>query len=590
MGAISKVVRFFGGGGSAAPQADVPHEPAQERIDSLSLPQVELARLETIESALESLRPGESRFVDIDGGVYSDKTPFVKREVKPLASFTLRRDGTYSVYAGIPSLNPTYCGVDVNDRMLGKAVEYETVLRSGNWIGLGPDCVVRIPHKPLSEIKTGEDLLAASLALGAPGASIELGRNVSPRLPDTVSRIHVTVEIVDKIDRGPEESELVIKVRPGIPAEQTLLVRPGGVGFEVVHGQRTVAPGSRVLLGELGDVVLPHPRGTLGERAKHISSLLSRGSAEQAGKEMEQATGSHGVEQARCLQARFLESHIILGLDLIKAERFEDALRFFSAPQALKLVGYELNQGRHHNRKHEREVGVATGGLADGVKPTNIAQQKLLDHFQKGAALSHAEEYTHALQHLHGGNVSRFGAVLESGDYEADVAVFFTEQGIDCSDMFAQGRNKERALAVARLRGLQTPAHEESFRQALHELPLGEKLYLGRDAHRDAPNERVFSIFRDGVAGESQSISDARSAARESLAPIEATIERSNDGSFVLSRYGASGNGQIHAPDTAGYFRALEDSVRLEPGTSFYLGGAFRFVLVSDKPEVVPRV
>lgn len=157
----------------------------------------------------------------------------------------------------------------------------------------------------------------------------------------------------------------------------------------------------------------------------------------------------HGVEIV--LKANVLQNQISQALSLIREGKYSEAIEHLRDPHTLEMLGYTFEENHCFGlneitpeaiinnleqifrdswfKVDRKQVYPSFGVLNPGLAPQNQEEYELLNHWHKEVALVYAEEYTHALQDLLGGCVSRKAALLSTPDHEADVALFFHEQG-----------------------------------------------------------------------------------------------------------------------------------------------------------------
>ncbi len=229
----------------------------------------------------------------------------------------------------------------------------------------------------------------------------------------------------------------------------------------------------------------------------------------------------------------------------------------------------------------QKQVYPSFGVLHPGLAPQNQEEHELLNHWHKEVALVYAEEYTHALQDLLGDCVSRKAALLSTPDHEADVALFFHEQGVKLSYDFVKNRYSERGDALELANGFQSAQQQEIFTKALADMPLGALLYVGRDTDNltDKNNQKYnFSISQYKHEADDQIFAGKCRHALRQLKEVELTIRKNSDGSFDVAPF-ADKAATLFVPDASGYYYRATKPVTLEPGTPIYIGRAFKFVL-----------
>ena len=587
-----------------------------------------LRTTEKIESALRSLEKGGTLFVDVTGAVHNDKRPFLSGTADPLVSFTRPFDdrGVFIVHSGLPPMNRTFCAASKTAGQsrysgdIAQPLKYSTTLNSGATLLLGSQCEVNIPTRYVLDPKTPEEKLSALLAGAKAGETLELGRRAVPECEGTVSRVHCTIEVLksDKLDDG--ALSLQIKVIPGMPSKGFVQIEHLVGRRDTIHGQVKAASGAAIFLGDsIGTVKIPHTPGSIGDASLSISQMLSEGLVLDAKKLLGTFIDQHkrteyslnfrdferpapyGMEIV--LKANMLQNQICQGLSLIREERYSEAIEHLRDPHTLEMLGYTFEENHCfglteitpqaiiNNLKQisrdswfkidQKQVYPSFGVLHSGLVPQNQEEHKLLNHWHKEVALVYAEEYTHALQDLLGGCVSRKAALLSTPDHEADVALFFHEQGVKLSYEFVANRYPERADALELANGFQSEQQQEIFTKALLDTPIGGVLYVGRytDNLTDKNNQKHnFSISQSKYEANDPIFADKCRYAMRQLKEVELAIRKNSDGSFDVAPL-ADGASTVFVPDASGYYYRATKPVTLEPGTPIYIGRAFKFVL-----------
>jgi hypothetical protein len=586
-----------------------------------------------IERALISLKRGGQIFVDSQGRIHADKAPFLKENpCLPLVSFT---KPTFSddtiVHAGVPPRHSTFCRpghpAGKMDRLLvqldkdAAPLRYATTLSSGDQISLGLMCEVQIPDRHIPHPETPADQLAQLLAQAQPGDTVKLGRQAVPSCHGSVSRIHCTVEILSKEERGDGTFSMKARVFPGMPGVGSISIeRPDGAR-EPILDNRAVAPGERISLGDIfGVIKIPHPPHSVGEVSESIAGSFLNGmryKAEEAlksflgperGEYSQDVMGRERLEhpdRANPVYANVLQNYVCAGLSLVREGKFDQAVEHYRASEVLEMCGFRFEEnnlfmlgtltpeavlqnihevgGRSWFKPMEKLVYPSFAKLRPGIEPSTDAEHVLLNRWQLELALIYAEEYTHALQNLLGSKpVSRKAALLPSPDLEADVALFFHEQGVAISRDFVANRYEERQEALRLAKGFQSEATQELFSEALSEAPLGGKVVVGKDAAKAAANRgygHSFTVPRpDPLSSQEPAFGIGPRLAYSLLAPAEAVIERRPEGNFLVSPFDA-GFSFVFVPDSAGFYRRISEPELVEPGTPIYVGRSFRLVL-----------
>lgn len=589
---------------------------------------------ELIQEALRRLQPGEDLFVDSNGRLHSEKEPFLHGEAQPLASF---RKTPYSddiiVNEGLPPRNLTYCSsgsaptqdvsvVKSTSAPLTIPVRYSTILRSGDELFLaGGDCKITIPDSIMETPRTPGDKLAKLIALASAGQSIELGRIAVPSCPGAVSRVHCTALIIKNDLSVDGAREIVVKVFPGMPGKHPISIGRDNGSIEEIQGERRVAPGTQIILGPVvGTVTLPYEEGSIKACSEEISLSIRTGSSDRAREALRSYVGPEAGQfsvnvrvkdrvEAACdeghlIKVNVLQNQIVAGLRLIKSGQAKEAIKLFSEPTALEMLGYrfDLNNciglerltpeavreniievgSRSWFKMNEKVVYPSAGRLKPGLEPQNEEEVKLLATWRKEMALIWAEEYTHALQDALGSKmVSRKAELLPYRDHEADVALFFHEYGVPLICNFVKDRYPQRQEALEIAAGFQTSETQQLFSEALISLPIGQRLLVGRNPDSGAqhyPEAATFSLPRpEATQLTSPGLLTGRQA-HALMAHIEAVIVKHPDGSYNVAPFRPN-ESAVFAPNSAGYYNRLTSRERIEPGTPIYIGRAFRLVL-----------
>jgi hypothetical protein len=423
----------------------------------------------------------------------------------------------------------------------------------------------------------GQKILEASV-----GETITLGRSSALPLPSVVSRNHITVTILKKLE-DPETGavELRLRVVPGKPSRYpTIRIHDDG-RTEEIHGSAKLPGGSSVRFGEKGTTVtLPHPPHS----AKSVSldmhkSILSNDirSAQQSlhtfvggvdlGEFSEDVQGRERValkDPEKLIKGNLLQNHIRMALVMIREGRAEEAVAHLSNQAILNFLGYTLEENnlfrlcsldkesvknnlievarRSWFKSKEKLVYPSISCLSEELanKEKTPEELDLLKRWEKELALIYAEEYTHALQDYLQEPVSRKAAFAvgasKNFDNEADVALFFFEQGVNLSFEFIENRYPSRAHAIKRALGTQTPKQQEILTEQVLSTPINTwGTLLGS-----------VKIMRNDLG-----------TYNLDLAPLKTAI---------------------YVPDTSGYYSPMKGHVELAAGTPIYIG-TFRFEL-----------
>ena len=575
-----------------------------------------------IERALVGLKRGGQIFIDSQGRIHAEKAPFLKENpCLPLVSFT---KPTFSddtiVHAGVPPRHSTFCRAgDLKGKMQRLPVDldqkavplrYATTLSSGDQISLGSMCDVQIPDRHILNPENPSEKLAQLLAQAQPGDTVKLGRQEVPTCHGSVSRIHCTVEIISKQQGEDRTFSMKVRVFPGMPGVGSLSVeRPDGAS-EPILDNRAVAPGERVSLGDaIGVVKIPHPPQSIGEVSESISESFLSGRRDKANEALKSflapergefsndVIGRERIEHPnrdKLLHANVLQNYICAGLDLIRQSKFDQAVEQYRRTDVLEMCGFRFQENNvfmlgsltpEAVLENVYQVGSRSGlVLKPGLEPSTDAERDLVRRWQRELALIYAEEYTHALQDLLGSKpVSRKGALIPPGGNwrEADVALFFHEQGVTISRDFVDNRYEDRQEALRLAKGFQTEETQHLFSDALLEVPLGDRALIGRDPSRVAGAHGQGHSF---VVPRPQSLKSQEPTsgigprlAYSLLAPAEAVVEKKPEGNFEVSPFASSSF--VFVPDSAGFYRRITGPEIVEPGTPIYIGRSFRLVL-----------
>lgn len=604
------------------------------------------ATARAIQSAILNLEPGKEIYVDTAGTVHHEKDPFVDGRASPLVSFRrMDNSGRVVVFNGLPPKNELLIRPG-SQRSFGEIpdvpphashlerLKYAAVVRSGEEIWLGRDCGFAVPDRRVGHEAGFAGALSKLLADGAVGQFLVLGRQAVKECPETVSRAHCLIEVLSKDPLPDDTFSMSVRVYPGIPSELPVMVQHDFGVTEQVLGQRTVSSGSAIRLSGIGSVEIPHLKGSLEERSQSLAESFSVRKARRAEEALKTYVAPERLEYSNqvidklrqdvpneelLLKTNVLQQHICNGLRMIREGKHQEAIGHFQEEDVLQLFGYRFEwshvwtlraltheavlenlhgiAGDSWCRHDRRLVNPAVGILAPGLAPQNDAEQKLLDRWQHDISLLFAEEYCHALQHGLGHKlIARKAALIPLLDgfkellkHEADIAMFFHEQGVQLSSDLVTNRYPIRAEVMELIGGFQPPGTQELFRGALRGVSIGEVLAVGRN-----PSE--FARSGAGAHGfeiphpEQNKPTGTELALRpidqhDKLLPVEAIIGRNGDGSFLVTPLSGS---VVFAPDSAGYYRRIGQPVSLEPGVPIYIGRAFRLVLEDGMAGSLP--
>jgi hypothetical protein len=165
--------------------------------------------------------------------------------------------------------------------------------------------------------------------------------------------------------------------------------------------------------------------------------------------------------------------HISQGLELIREEKYEDAIKHFSDAQALKKIGYLLGRGQcifnpeiptspeaikelvdqyatksmcksdQKTLSMAKIAFVASNHFYRVLEPQDSIEKDAIKQIRHEEALVHAEENMHALQDVIGHNITYFEPGNED-DYEIDIAATMAEENVPMTENFLKryGRHK----------------------------------------------------------------------------------------------------------------------------------------------------
>jgi hypothetical protein len=165
--------------------------------------------------------------------------------------------------------------------------------------------------------------------------------------------------------------------------------------------------------------------------------------------------------------------HIGQGLELIREEKYEDAIKHFSDAQALKKIGYLLGRGqcifsskiptspeairelvdqyatKSMCKSNQKTLSMAKIAFVPSshvygvLEPQDSIEKDAIKQIRHEEALVHAEENMHALQDVLGHNITYFEPGNED-DYEIDIAATMAEENVPMTENFLKryGRHK----------------------------------------------------------------------------------------------------------------------------------------------------
>ena len=476
---------------SPVPAPHIPSEP-------LAFPPV-AALPHDIARHLRDLPAREMLFVDATGKLHKDKSEMLVQKIPPLVSFRKESEGSFRVYGGLPPRNPTHCGsgtVPAKGALtMFPDMESPVVLNSGDWIALTAKLPLSIPTFRNPSPTTAEGKLSELIANAEIGDTLVLGRKAVKECPGEVSRAHITIKILDRVQHSPTRVQLRVLAIPGIEGTQPIYaVKPNGE-LEKILANARIPAGGTIQIGEQGErLTLPYPKNSLDEASVmyHQSILLNDPNANQS---VMSVFGREGLQQA---QFKALYEYVGIALAMIRDGRYADALEHLrTESKELGAAGYVLSENnqialQHLNPAHveknlfdvaqrswfkapQKTIYPSVGVRAPELEPTNEEERKLLSSWEKNIALLYAEEYIHALQDMHGGAISDYAPLFggkELLDEEADVALVYTRLGIDLSDGLFTNRYPSREVAMQRIAGVQTKEEELRFTTSILSAPL----------------------------------------------------------------------------------------------------------------------
>jgi len=584
-----------------------------------------------ITDALRNLAVDAVIFIDDKGQIFSEKNRFIQGESEPLVSFKRLGEDSFEVFPGIPPRNLTYV-VGKNNHALTE-LKYDAFLSSGQVIYLS-ELKIKVPDRnnpPISPDPAQKTLLEFR-----PGELCSFGRRNIAGCVHSVSRVHLTVSWIDT-----NYGEYVLHVKLGMPTTKELSFRyQEGRNESPLNSPQELSSGAEINLGQLGIVKLPYSNTDvlhkvdeiygemkdLSMSGEQISELVDECASQysqpndsllidfnhrdsqcdfsKVALQFDRPNATFGGQPRDVLLANLLEKHITSGLDLIKQGRYQDSLEHFRDSRILETLGYSFEENNHfwlsristkeirtHVRlvgsrswflRQEKKVYPSVGVLQDGLAPRNEKEKKLLDKWAKEISLIFAEEYTHALQDYLQRGVSRKAALIthpedkSSFSHEADVALFFYEQGVSLSKFYLNSYRDERPPAIRIVKGFQTSEEQQNFSEMMKQVTVGKALVIGRDPKPTTADELVFALSKN----EDSERSD-RNKALSDLGNHAIRIERQSSGDLLISAttIGETSYCPYFIPDSAGFYHLLDKPTIVRPGTPFYIGRGFKFIL-----------
>ncbi len=308
-----------------------------------------------------------------------------------------------------------------------------------------------------------------------------------------MSRAHITVKIVERVERFPSKIDLRIVVIPGVEGTQPIYeVKPTGE-LERIIGAKDIPEGGTIQIGG-EELHLPHPKGSIGEASVMYRRSVADGDP-LANQSVVSVFGPEGLRQA---QFTALKNFVSTGLSMIREGRSAEALAHLqSESKELVAAGYTLSENHHivlgslseeEVKRKLLEVAMdssfdsdkkiiypSVGVLARGLTPTDEKEEKLRAIWEKNVALIYAAQYIEALQNMRGGAISDYTPLFggkDKVDPKADVALVFKRHGIDLSDGIFTSHFPAAMTAIDRVIGYQTKREELAFKRSLLEAPL----------------------------------------------------------------------------------------------------------------------
>jgi hypothetical protein len=577
-----------------------------------------------IERALCYLEPGKYLFIDTGGGIHLEKTEFLSGEKNILFSVKGEADGSYVLFPSLPPRNNTHVGNGGETEFHAKdSLKHSVVLNSGEIVSLANSVIFKIPSSlsPLSDSELSPELqIENRLAKAEVGARYFIGRKFY-ELPENVSRLHVTIEILSKNELTEGNFDLKVRVWPGQPSKQQISFSSTGVEEHTLTGSKTLNPGAKLNCGEtIGTITLPYNSGSTFELSKDTYERVKSAADEESKSFLAtmikpsaegEFTLQH-IDKARSYTSRaeaekalkivMLEHFIRDGLELIKVGKHKESINHFSTVAPLAALGYQLEQNnviplseltdkaardnlfmvasRSWFKISEKMVYPSLGMLRNGLEPKNDEERKVLRRWQRELGLIYAEEWTHGLQDAAGGLVSKKAALIHylPNNFEADVALYFQELGMPLSYHYVVERYASRQLAFSLTKGLQTDAEQKQLQALFESLPINGIMTItaGEFAAEGHPVMKLGMAPRSEKEKFEGDILGMRLHVVRSLKEGALLISKNPTGEIMLK---PEGKARLYLPDSNGYYEPVDTSAHIEPGTPFYLGKFLRFVL-----------
>jgi hypothetical protein len=559
---------------------------------------------EQIESALQELGVVQLLIVDTAGQVHTDKAPFATCEAEPLVSFVRSIDGGFTVYAGVPASNKTFCGSGVQpaSRYLQSGdfqpLRYDgIVLNSGDWLSLAHGVFVPIPSQRVPESNDPGLRLSRQLASARRGDRVYLGRLTEPDCPEYVSRVHVTAHILSRIDRKDGTFSMQVRIIRGVAAGRHVAVIGIGGREQPILGSLRLQPGNRLALGNgLGEIVLPPMADSPDRGISDAYTTLTRRKESSS----EDADALFDNERDR---VRMLECHIKKGLLLVSRHALTEAIAHFMRVDVLQALGVSLSDGNLVFLKElspsaltksldriragtiynpeSRYIIVGRGALAPGVSARDAEEERLLADWYRAVATIYASVFTKALKHISGRMawISLRGELIatQALSQEIDIAAYIEEHGVWLDKVNFGDAQLDILEGIERLRGYQFTSEQERFSKKLRQLSFDNVLVVGRGARRDedTSDPYFFTVPLDVELAEARGGYERLYRRRNALAQLqerEVSIKKCTDGSYLLSPLPGS---TVFVPDTSGRYQRLMQARHISPQTPISLGGTY---------------
>ena len=569
----------------------------------------------SIEEALKNLSVGSQIYIDRRGRVHLEKDALLRDRGSIIC--TLRRISAqqFEVHTCLKPVNPNYIVAKNREHLSAcerAPLNYCAYLNSGDTVTIG-ELGITIPTNTITSPRTVVERIQNEIALASIGTAVAIGRTFQRDLPNIISRWQLTVKIQNKEELLDGSFKICVQIFPGESSKQPIWTLGDDGAREIVHGMKTVFSGTKLDLGDIGVVSIPHQDDSVEERSVAIHRELTQfreplktyvAASDRGEGTVDRCNSRHLrylelVERGRAeeIGIGILEFHIIEGIKLIAAGKHTEAIKHFSEVDLLESLGYTFEQNnviglraineseiigniefvasRSWFRANEKMVYPSLGVLHPDLVPTNAHEKELLYKWKMELALLYAEEWTHALQHASGGMVCRKAAILKNlglGN-EADVAVYFHENGQPLSYHFVKVRYAERAKGLILSHGAQSKDDEKSVCEAFRALPFGGRLIIGR-APIALRSGDVPVQLQCGTNNELKpEVQTLRNQAISAMEKNAIAITKLPSAKIELTSL-APGN---FASDLKWFFNPLNDSVVVEPATSFYVGNWLRF-------------